>query len=104
MRAAIGLVALLLSLVPARAENWAIGVGAKSCAFWLSTPVLQAAGVTWITGFWSGLNYVSDKTVGMHTDNEGLFAEIKKICQEHPSKDLTDATWEVYRMIEDQHR
>jgi hypothetical protein len=74
------------------------GIGAKSCAYWQSTPATVSEGHAWIYGYWSGLNTHSNKsrTVGSRTDGVGVVAEVKKICDARPSMTLTDATLSAY--------
>src|SRR6267378_7242463 len=35
------------------------GVGARTCAYWLSDKDRKSEGTVWIYGFWSSLNYVA---------------------------------------------
>jgi hypothetical protein len=67
------LLILWLMVEPALAQQERIliaGIGRMSCAYWLSQSVNEGEG--WILGFWSRLNYANTRTVGQHTDGEGM--------------------------------
>jgi hypothetical protein len=67
---------------------------------------MEDVGQQWIGGFWSGLNLFSntDRRVGHAVDIDDIFGEIQKVCTEHPSMTLREATYRVYKMIEAQHQ
>ena len=67
------------------------GIGRMSCAHWLSQSFNEGEG--WILGFWSGLNFANARTVGQHTDGEGIIAEVRKVCATQPSMTLVKATF-----------
>jgi hypothetical protein len=110
MRAAIIATAAVAGLAlcgSARAEEAQIrGIGASSCALWLSNAINERDGEMWITGFWSGLNLYSNtnRRVGQTVDAAGLIGEVRKVCGERPSTSLGDAALDVYAMIAAQHR
>jgi hypothetical protein len=91
------LLVLWLMVEPALAQQQQVlitGIGRMSCAYWLSEPVNEGEG--WILGFWSGLNYANARTVGQHTDGEGIITEVRKVCASRPSMTLAGATFTVY--------
>ena len=89
------LLVLWLMVGPALAQQVLItGIGRMSCAHWLSQSVNEGEG--WILGFWSGLNYANTRTVGQHTDGEGIITEVRKACATRPSITLVGATFTVY--------
>jgi hypothetical protein len=65
-----------------------------SCSHWLSQSFNEGEG--WILGFWSGLNFANARTVGQHTDGEGIIAEVRKVCAARPSMALLNATFTSY--------
>src|SRR5215472_16898968 len=76
---ATALLVLWLMVEPALAQQVLItGIGRMSCAHWLSQSVNECEG--WILGFWSGLNYANARTVGQHTDGEGIITEVREAC------------------------
>jgi hypothetical protein len=111
MRATIFTITTVLGLAlygeDARAQHRTVNIrDVRSCAFWLTNRANQSEGNVWILGFWSGLNFnnESNPKVGEFTDNEVIFAEIEKLCREHPSRSLVEATTQVYDMIAVQRR
>jgi hypothetical protein len=99
---------LLLTLVlstsaPAtgRAEDISVdlaGIGNKTCAHWLSSPVHKSEGAVWIYGFWSGLNYVaaaSEQDQSRATSTE-MIAVVETACKSQPSRILAAAAWSAY--------
>ena len=88
------------------ADIWIVGIGNFSCARWLSSAFLEGSGEAWIAGYWTGLNELSntDHMVGHAVDNAGIYGEVKKVCTEHPSMQLPEATYQVYDMIAAQHK
>jgi hypothetical protein len=91
------LLVLWLMVEPALAQQHQAlitGIGRMSCAHWLSQSVNEGEG--WILGFWSGLNYANARTVGQHTDGEGMIAEVRKVCASRPSMTLAGATFTAY--------
>jgi len=72
------------------------GIGAKTCAYWISTPASKAEGEKWALGFWSGLNYVAAVTKQQNQliiDPDRMLAEIGKMCTERPNQSLADSVW-----------
>ena len=88
---------------PSAQDNpvWGIGTGFASCDTFLMDAQSLYAGKHWIDGFWTGLNLNSsgNRTVGHSVGRTGIYGEIKKVCQEHPSKRLLEAARDVYVMI-----
>jgi hypothetical protein len=81
------------------------GIGHFSCANWLSNSTTQIAGQHWIDGYFTGINSLnSDHYVGQSVDSAGIYGEIAKVCREHPSQPLMNATAAVYMMLQDQKR
>src|SRR5262249_32230131 len=62
------------------------GIGRMSCAYWRSESINE--GAAWILGFWSGLNHANARTVGQHTNSEGINAEVRKGCAAGTSMNL----------------
>ena len=98
------LLVLWLMVEPALTQQQQVlitGIGRMSCAYWLSEPVNEGEG--WILGFWSGLNYANARTIGQHTDGEGIITEVRKVCATRPSMTLAGATspyilkWQVLK-------
>ena len=111
MRATIFTITTVLGLAlygeDARAQHRTVNIrDVRSCAFWLTNRANQSEGNLWILGFWSGLifNNESNPKVGEFIDNESVFAEVEKVCREHPSRPLFEATAQVYDMIAVQRR
>src|SRR5262245_39375779 len=93
----VALLALWLMVEPALAQPQQaliVGIGRMSCAHWLSQSFNEGEG--WILGFWSGLNLANARTVGQHTDGEGMIAEVRKTCATLPSMTLVKATFTAY--------
>src|SRR5258708_9548291 len=93
---AFTLAVALLGVIPAAAaepRTLVFDIGNKSCATWLSTEQTRHDGVDWILGYASGRNRENtvDRAVGSNTDAEGVTAEVKKVCEAHPSLTLFDA-------------
>jgi hypothetical protein len=99
---------LLLTLVlsttapaTARTEDISVdlaGIGNKTCAHWLSSPVHKSEGAVWIYGFWSGLNYVaaaSEQDQSRATSTE-MIAAVETACKREPSRILASAAWSAY--------
>jgi hypothetical protein len=90
-----------------KTTRYGFGASAITAAPSLSNGLaVESAGENWIWGFWSGLNdfSITNRMVGHTTDAAGLMGEVKKVCGEHPSKDLFQAVREVYDVIAAQHR
>src|SRR5262245_44427837 len=97
VRLITALLALWLMAEPALAQPQQAliaGIGRMSCSRWLSQSFNEGEG--WILGFWSGLNLANARTVGQHTDGEGIIAEVRKVCATRPSMTLVSATFTVY--------
>ena len=91
------LLALWLMVEPALAQPkqaLIAGIGRMSCVHWLSQSFNEGEG--WILGFWSGLNLANARTVGQHTDGEGIITEVRKVCATRPSRTLANATFTAY--------
>jgi hypothetical protein len=74
------------------------GVGARTCAYWLSDQGHKSEGSVWIYGFWSGLNYVavaSDQDQSK-TTGAAMIAAVEKACGLDPSRVLAAAAWSAY--------
>jgi hypothetical protein len=99
------LLMLLLSTTAAPAEEGAgtasvnlSGVGARTCAYWLSGQAQKSEGTVWIYGFWSGLNYVavaSDQGQSKAT-SAAMITAVEKLCRRDPSRLLAAAAWSAY--------
>jgi hypothetical protein len=74
------------------------GIGASSCAHWLSSPENESEGKSWILGYWSASNEVNPNrhTVGGNSDSDAIIGETKKVCTSEPSTRLIDAVGRVY--------
>ena len=111
MRASI-IVATGLGLAlcaPAEAQDESmvsrLGVGTRTCAYWLTNATTENAGEHWIDGFWSGLNEAyPPHDVGHTVDGVDIRGEIKKRCMDHPSELLVYTTAWVYGMLRDEKR
>src|ERR1700689_1029831 len=75
-----------------------MGIGSMSCAHWRATKEHLAEGTVWISGFWTGLNYVAaaSEQTQSGTDTAEIVAEVKKRCAEAPSQALASAVWNTY--------
>ena len=94
---ATALLVLWLMVEPALAQQeqtLIAGIGRMSCAHWLSQSINE--GDAWVLGFWSGLNQANARTVGQHTNGEGIIAEVRKVCATRPSMTLAGATFTAY--------
>jgi trans-2-enoyl-CoA reductase len=78
------------------------GMGQQSCASWPETATSERDGENWVMGYWSGLNRFSSRNglVGVRAGGEDIIAEVKKVCADHPSTNLNDATLVVYSAME----
>ena len=95
------LLVLWLMVDPALAQHQQAlitGIGRMSCAHWLSQSFNE--GEAWILGFWSGLNHAKARTVGQHTNGEGIIAEVRKVCAARPSMTLAGAAFTAYSEME----
>jgi hypothetical protein len=87
--------------VTGRAEDISVdlaGIGNKTCAHWLASPVHKSEGAVWIYGFWSGLNYVaaaSEQDQSRATSAE-MVAAVETACNRQPSRILASAAWSAY--------
>jgi hypothetical protein len=86
----------------AEQDTLVLGIGARSCAYWLSTPPARNEGRIWIMGFWSGWNLANDRDhqVGRHTDVDGKVALVQKECDRDPSMTLMNATARAYNKMD----
>jgi hypothetical protein len=101
MRAGLAALLILLIALSAKAQAidyYVIGLGHSSCAKWLSSPGMEAAGQSWIGGFWSALNARNDANhfVGKNSDAYAIWGEVRKICLAEPSLPLSDSSGRVY--------
>jgi len=97
------LAVLATSAAAAAEPTLVFGEGKYSCSNWLSAH--SAEGAHWITGYWTGRNHDNaNHTVGATTDGDGIVGEVKKVCKEHPSFTLFQATGLVYSDLSDQSR
>ena len=82
----------------ASVQSYLFGTGRMSCAKWLSHPEYERDGDQWILGYWSGVNVLNpdNHLVGMNSDAEAIFGEVKKICRAEPSTTVNDATARIY--------
>ena len=84
------------SALAQRPQTLIAGIGGQiNCSQWLRSESI-VEGDAWVLGFWSGLNYANVRTVGQHTDGEGIIAEVRKVCAARPSMVLLNATFTVY--------
>jgi NAD(P)-dependent dehydrogenase (short-subunit alcohol dehydrogenase family) len=99
-------IALLLAIksqdASAQSAYHAVGIGNRSCAFWVSDPGRENEGVAYLYGVWTALNMVNPRNrfVGSKTDNEGKIAAVKQVCLGKPSMAFVDAVAEAYTSIE----
>jgi hypothetical protein len=97
--------AILLALesqdASAQSAYHSVGIGNRSCAFWLSDPRRENEGIAYLYGVWTALNMVNPRNgfVGSTTDNEGKIAEVKRVCLGKPSMAFVEAIAEVYTGI-----
>jgi hypothetical protein len=88
----------LVSAQDAKVSVDMMGIGAMSCAHWLSTQEHRLEGTVWIYGFWTGLNYVaaaSDQTQAK-IEVFAIVAEVEKTCALQTSQTLASAVWTTY--------
>jgi hypothetical protein len=74
------------------------GVGARTCAYWLSDQTRKAEGTVWIYGFWSGLNYVAAASDQDQSKASGaaMVAAVETACKHDPTRVLASAAWSAY--------
>jgi hypothetical protein len=58
----------------------------------------------WALGYWSGRNTSESARVGLHTDTNGVVAEIEKMCREQPSMLFIGAVSRTYAEMKKQGR
>ncbi len=77
------------------------GMGLGSCSHWLADPTSQRDGDNWLLGFWSALNVfnAARHDVGLRTDGDGRFGEVRSVCLAHPSMSLQEATETAYQTV-----
>jgi hypothetical protein len=88
----------LVSAQDAKVSVDMMGIGAMSCAHWLSTQEHRLEGTVWIYGFWTGLNYVaaaSDQTQAK-IDMAAMAAKVENTCAQQTSQTLASAVWTTY--------
>lgn len=78
-----------------------MGLGTLSCATWLTNADAERRGAQWVFGMFSGMNMmtaIGDKpgVVGKSTDQPGVIAAVKKVCDADRSLLLSTATTTVY--------
>jgi hypothetical protein len=75
-----------------------VGVGSKTCGYWLSSPSHRVEGAVWIYGFWSGLNYVAaaSEQQQFKAGSADILDAVEKACRRLPSQILASAVWSVY--------
>ena len=93
--------ALVLAVAtPVTAQKLTIhGIGASSCATWLSSPGTEAAGNSWSLGFWTAMNFYVERDapmVGTTTDTNGILASIRRECEMDPAETLAFAVVQVF--------
>ena len=104
MRNAFTMFTLVFLTTQCEAETFKVdtmGLGAVSCAGWLSTPASEIQGRSWILGFWAGSNWVAltygaKENVGHSTDGPGIIGEVKKRCLNSPSENLEGVIIDVF--------
>jgi hypothetical protein len=74
------------------------GIGSKTCAYWLSSPVHKSEGAVWIYGFWSGLNYVAaaSEQDQSRASSAEMIAAVETACNRQLSHILASAAWSAY--------
>jgi hypothetical protein len=74
------------------------GVGARTCAYWLSDKDRKSEGTVWIYGFWSSLNYVAaaSEQKQSQASSGAMIAAVEKLCRREPSRVLAAAAWSAY--------
>ena len=97
-------IAAATSFPAAAQEYYAIGIGNKSCGYWLSNARRVNEGNVYIGGFFTGMNFRAmtlgaKGDVGAGTQVEGIIAEVEKVCRDQPSTDLIIAIGKVYSRL-----
>jgi hypothetical protein len=82
---------------------WAIGSGHNSCATAMIPANFQRT-VSWVAGYFTGLNAGWGGNVGHTTDLTGIFGEVKLECAKSPSQSLIFVTSTVYNRLKAEHR
>lgn len=78
----------------------AFGAGILSCATWTANSVSTTGAPSWIMGFWTGINALSnDRQVGKSVGSNGIVGEVRRACAERPSTLIWVATAEVYARL-----
>lgn len=102
MAALIGSAAQALPTPPA--HFYATFGGEKSCATALSNETQESLAAEYTWGAWSGLNMGEQKNVGLHTDGNGIWGEVKLYCTNNPSQPLVTGIIRTYRKLEAEGR
>jgi len=77
------------------------GMGGYSCARAFA-PENMANAVSWIFGFWSGVNNTRGLQVGAKTDADGVIGEVKRVCASRPAALLYVAVDQAYANLHKQ--
>jgi hypothetical protein len=100
MRSWLAALVFALGATGTQADNTvqAFGIGAKSCAYWLSGPEHEADGRSWALGFWTAYNNLNGVShlVGVKSHAEAILAEIKESCLAEPSMSLGETVARAY--------
>lgn len=92
------LIATPQAFQPPKGQSLVVGFGNLSCATaWAPANAMNS--LNWVLGFWSGINQARAAVVGVDTDDAGIAAEVQKVCAEHPSKPLLQATMQAYQTM-----
>lgn len=108
-RLALAAVGFALGVQPAAADpsgftSLAFG-GVTPCVQFESVPAVRDRAISWIAGYWSGLNGSSDTpNTGQSTTLAGIIAEIDLVCRAEPSRTVAWATLQVYQRLADEDR
>jgi hypothetical protein len=112
-----GAVALAVNASAQPSQIWLMGVGTRSCAWWLSSADNKRLGMNWLGGLLSGMNmaysnFMDDPTykgiirrdVGINTDFDGWIGDVEKACREAPSERLAVIAGKTYYRLSEMGR
>lgn len=97
---------LAFCLMSHAATAWTVrGAGGASCGRVSGDAEEHEAFFTsWILGFFSGLNLLTESNTSSDVDVRAIWAAVEKYCAENPLEDMKDGALDVYLRLKDMNK